>query len=255
MTKAIAAEVARQMKQTAYGQRKKVTLRANLAFLKQDAGKGGMPCDTVRLPITQAIPVMTGIVDVRRRESNKVRVSGFNVRMSMLTKCEVRLMVLVFEPHDSIVEHLQQSPLDFQPPSDDSRVSEKFTSLYRSHSSCGLISEHGPLRVMKDANRLVLDSVDKSVYESRLAAHEGKPLAQFKQTYPSTETLVTVNEYFKLDRKYSYTYEGGAQTNFNRDLEALLVVDFPTLPSEKTTEAMSHVMKGLIIDVYWQDMD
>jgi len=114
--------------------------------------------------------------DVRRRTANKILVTGVNVRASFSVCDETRVMLLPYEPHEEVRKHLNQVPLFLEPKPSQGLVPEGFKTVMASHHALGLVDKNGPLMTKKSGAHNVLDSVDGSPYECRVATHAGKPM-------------------------------------------------------------------------------
>ena len=249
-----------------------------------------------RLPITRAIPCMPiepcG-ADFRRRTSNKIQIIGVSVRLSLLVSEQTRVMMFVYEPHEEVRRALDASaPIITDP---DVRipgaVPEAFRTPRVSFLHAGLVSKHGPLMVRRAGEGEVLDSVDGSLFESRVATHGGKPIGRLLNHGGESGGVVyrkkfggglarTVNwdnsaveevgagaqgwtthliqEYWELRKPYTYVSENSSQQLFERDVEVGLYIDCPSADgrheSVEDKELIGAMMRNLIVDVYYKNM-
>ncbi len=268
MKKVIAGEVAKALNSGAQNERRKITM--SLAFKGDESqivvnGKGAFK-NCIRIPITEAIPTMAGSSqgpDVRRRTANKILVTGVNVRASFSVSEETRIMLVPYEPHDSVRGQLLQhkdAAVETAPNAKLGLVPESFSTHMLSHFDVGLVSKHGPLMTRKSGSEIELDSVDGTPYESRVSTHAGKPIGPvFRKSFGkgglrrtlnwdqggavkgvgagyTQWTTELVHEYWKLNKPYTYMYEGMNDQVFERNAELLLYVDCPTLQSRQIPE-------------------
>lgn len=237
----------------------------------------------IRIPITGAIPAQAGVgqgSDVRRRRSNKIVVTGVNVRASFSASDETRVLLLPYEPHDDVKKYLNGVPLATEPSAADGLVPERFATRLVPYQSMGLLSKHGPLMVKKQGDTIALDTVDGTVYECRISTHSGKPIGPvvrkkfgggaLRRTlnwnhggapngvgmgYTAWTTHV-LNEYWKLNKEYTYMYEGSTDQTFERDAEMFLYIDCPSLESkeiDEDTPLVGAVVRNVIVDIYYHD--
>ena len=279
---AIAKEVSRILSSGAQNEKRKVTLEMlveepNIFINGKDALK-----TCLRLPITDAIPAMAGVghgPDVRRRTSNKIVVTGVNVRASFSASDETRVMLMAYEPHGTVLEHLKtHAPIQTEPSAVAGMVPERFTSKRVGHFDMALVSKHGPLMTKKWGKGLALDTVDGTVFECRTSTHAGKPIgAVFKKKFGgglrrtvnwdqtgqpavgkgyTAWTTHTINEYWKLGKEYTYSHEVLNDQVFERSAELLLYVDCPSEQRDEIDEdtvLIGAVMRSVIVDIYYHD--
>lgn len=258
----IAGEVQKVLNSGAHNERRKVTLALSSnerqIFIN---GKHSL-CNCIRISITDAIPSQQGAAhapDARKRRANKIVVTGVSIRASFSVSDETRVMVLLYEPHESVRKVLNAVPLETVPNAKAGHVPENWRTVKVPYEALGLVSKHEPLMTKKSGEGIALDSVDGTVFESRLSTHAGKPIgtvvhkklggeglrrtqnwnqggvAQVGMGYTSWTTH-TVNEYWKLNREYTYMYEGMNDQVFERSAEMILYVDCPSLDSKEISE-------------------
>lgn len=290
----VATEVAKVLRAGVQNEKRKVTLEMrvpqNQVFIN---GKDALN-NCIRVPVTEAIPAMEGSgqpADVRRRRANKVMVTGVNVRVYLSVSDETRVMAFVHEPHDSVRAHLTAVPLGTVPSAQQGLVPEAFETAMVPYYTTGIVSKHGPLMVKKAGTSVALDSVDDTPFESKLALHGGRPIGQLqsggsvykkkfgggalrrtlnwdqsgnKSVGPGYIAWSThaVNEYWKLNKVYSYMYEGSNDQVFERPAEIMLYVDCPSLQKMQIDGAeveggkalVGAVIMKVVVDVYFHDM-
>jgi hypothetical protein len=239
--------------------------------------------NTIRIPITAALPSMVGAgqgADVRRRGSNKLMLTGVNVRASFSVSDETRVMMLLYEPHESLAKSLAGVPVRMDPDPRLGEVPESFSTAMVPASSLGMVSKHGPLMVKKAGTGMALDSGDGSVWECRMSSHAGKPIgAAFRAKYGSGVLRRTlnwnqsaaegvglgytawsthlVNHYWKLEKPYTYMYEGLNDQTFERNAEMFLYVDCPSEQSGQISEKVPVAgarVRNVIVDIYFHDL-
>jgi len=276
-------KVQKALRSGEHSEKKKVTMELRM----QETGvyiNGKLSYNNcVRVPITNAIPAQAGggqQPDERRRGSNKVKVTGVNVRASFSVSDETRLMIFAYEPHQTVQKHLDSVQCKTVPSAVGGEVPEEFATEMVTFGSLGLVSEHGPLMVKKAGTNIVLDSVDGSAFESRVAKHAGRPIGAvfrkkfgggaLKRTlnwdqsaasgvglgYTSWSTH-TVNEMFVLNKTYNYMYETYNNQQFERNAEMLLFVDCPSLEGLNIDESVvlaGAKFRNVIVDVYYHDV-
>jgi hypothetical protein len=280
----IAGEVQKALSSGAQNERRKVTMELVLPDNQVHINGKRSMFNCIRLPITDAIPAMSGsgqVADVRRRQSNKVMVTGVNVRAAFSVSDETRVVVFPYEPHESMKPYLKKTPLQLEPSALDGHVPEKFATVMQSHYALGMVSKHGPLMTKKAGEDIALDSVDGSVYECRVSTHAGKPMGTVKRmkcgggglrrtlnwdqhgkqevigkgyTAWSTHTL---NEYWKLNKPYTYMHEVVNEQVFERSAEMFMYVDCPSLESKEIAEnqpLVGAVIRSVVVDIYYHDL-
>lgn len=278
----VAGEVAKALNSGAQLERRKVTMALEMQQ-RQVFINGKMALmNCIRIPITEAIPAMAGSScqpDVRRRTSNKVTVTGVNVRASFSVSDETRVMVFPYEPHDSERRHLAGVPVVMRPDAKQGKVPEFFATEMAHYSQVGLVSKHGPLMVKKSGDDSVLDSVDGTPYESRVSTHTGKPIGTvYRKVFGkgglrrtlnwdqggnhkgvgagyTQWTTEMVNEYWPLNKQYTYMYEVMNDQLFERNAEMVLYVDCPSVNSTHIPEdipLVGAVVRNVIVDIYFR---
>jgi len=282
----IARGIQKALSSGAQNERRKLTMEMNL-------GCDG-PCpifintkhasDTcARIPVTAAIPAMSGsgsVSDVRRRGANKILVTGVNIRASFSVSDETRVMFFLYEPHATVREKLDLVRLSINPSPRQGLVPEGFKTVMATHYALGLVDKNGPLMTKKLGAHNVLDSVDGSPYESRVATHAGKPIGSvFRKSFGKGGLNRTVNwnqsgsgtvgagytawrtelvnEYWKLNKQYTYTHEGQNDQVFEREAEMLMYVHCPSMESGDIPEALPVVgamVRNVVVDIYYHDL-
>jgi len=279
----VSAELQRVLSSGAQNERRKITMTLSLPDQGVYINGKKMFNNAIRIPITAALPAMAGAggsPDVRRRGTNKVAVTGVSVRVSLSVSDETRLMLLAYEPHESIASCVTRPSVSLEPSVAAGRVPEKFTTRMVPAVDLGLVSKHGPFMVKKSGDHVALDTVDDSLFDARISTHAGKPIGPvlrkkfggggLRRTvnwdqsaadgvgYGYTHwTTHKVNEHFKLNKTYSYVYEGQNDPVFERSAEMLLVVDCPSLQSLQIPESAELVgarLRDVIVDVYYHDL-
>ena len=297
--KAVAAEMKRIMSSGKLSPTEKVTL--SIDFWEELDPKilvNGKPSlfNFTRLPVTRAIPCMPTEAcgpDFRRRTSNKIQVIGVSVRLSLLVSEQTRVMMFVYEPHDEVRRTLDaNAPIVTDP---DVRipgaVPEAFRTRRVSFFDAGLVSKHGPLMVRRAGEGEVLDSVDGTLFESRVATHGGKPIGRLLKQDGESGGVVyrkkfggglarTVNwdnsaveevgagaqgwtthlisEYWELRKPYTYVSENSSEQLFERDVEVGLYIDCPSVDGRhkdvEDKELIGAMMRNLVVDVYYKNV-
>ena len=278
----VARQVQKVLSSGALKERRKVTLELSLPQTQIFINGKQSLCNSVRIPITTALPPQQGAEygpDVRRRRSNKIVVTGVNVRASFSVSDETRVMLLPYEPHESVRRHLEETTMVTEPNAELGGVPEGFVTQMVPFQHLGLVSEHGPLMIKKSSGGVTLDSVDGTPFESRVSTHAGKPIgavvrkkfgggglrrtvnwnqdgdAEVGMGYTAWTTH-TVNEFWKLNKDYTYMYEGLNRQTFERTAEMLLYVDCPSLESREIGEdaaLVGAVVRNVIVDIYFHD--
>jgi hypothetical protein len=279
----IAQEVRNELRSGVQSEKKKVTMELRLSetgiYLN---GKAALN-NCLRIPITKSIPAQAGAgqaPDERRRDSNKIKVTGVNVRASFSVSDELRMAMFVYEPHQAVRLRLDKVPLETVPSASAGHVPEEFKTMMVPFENLGVVSNHGPLMVKKAGSQIALDSVDGSVFESRVAKHAGRPIgAVFRKKFGggglrrtlnwnqsaadgvglgyTAWTTHMVNEFFEVNKTYSYMYEVSNDQQFERDAEMLMYVDCPSLEGitlPDTVPVAGAKFRNVIIDVYYHDV-
>ena len=267
----------------AQNERRKVTMELVLPdrSIYINGKKSLLNC--LRLPITDAIPAQSGAgqgSDVRRRRSNKIVVTGVSVRASLAVLDETRLMVFPYEPHESVRAHLRKTSLAMEPNPRNGEVPEKFSTVRQTHYALGMVSKHGPLMTKKSGTDIALDTADGTPFECRLSTHAGKPIGMVQRKkygagnlrrtqnwdQPGSKNVVagftswpthTFNEYWKLNKEYTYMHEGLNEQVFDRGAELFMYADCPSLQSkeiQEEDEVEGAVLRSVIVDIYYHDM-
>lgn len=280
----IAGEVAKALNSGAQNERRKVTMCVKLPETQIFVNGKAAFCNCIRIPITDAIPAQAGSghgPDVRRRRANKVVVTGVNVRASFSVSDEMRVMMVVYEPHETVRKHLDAVPCSTVPSAVQGEVPEAIETALVPYHMLGLVSKHGPLMTRKAGSSIELDSVDQSVFESRVSTHGGKPIGSvvrkkfgggdLRRTlnwnqagnpkaigmgYTAWSTHL-MNEFWKLNKEFTYAYENMNDQVFERSAEMFLYVDCPSLESRdiaEETPLVGAVIRNIIVDVYFHDM-
>jgi hypothetical protein len=155
----IAGEVQRALNSGVQNERRKVTMELVLPQEQIFINGKQMYYNCIRIPITDAIPAQAA----RRRRSNKFLVTGVNVRASFSVSDETRVMIVPYEPHESVKKYLDGVPLATEPSAAQGLVPERFATSLVPYQSMGLLSKHGPLMVKKHGDGIALDTVDGTV--------------------------------------------------------------------------------------------
>ncbi|CAO1606371.1 MAG: hypothetical protein LQ349_000615 [Xanthoria aureola] len=175
----IAGEVAKALNSGAQNERRKLTMCLELPQKSIFVNGKEAFNNCIRIPITDAIPAQAGAgqgPDVRRLRANKVVVTGVNVRASFSVADEMRVMMVVYEPHETVRKHLDLVPCSTEPSAAMGCVPEKIETTLKPYGHLGLVSKYGPLMTRKVGTAIELDSVDGSVFESRISTHGSKPI-------------------------------------------------------------------------------
>jgi hypothetical protein len=279
----VALEVQKVFNTGAHRERRKVTMELRLLDSAVYVNGKAAFNNVLRIPITAALPSMAGLgqgPDVRRRGSNKLWMTGFNVRASFSVSDETRVMLLPYEPHESAAKSLALVGVEMDPDPRLGEVPEYFRTAMVPAANLGLVSKHGPLMVKKSGSGIALDSGDGSVYECRMSSHAGKAVgAAYKTKFGSGTLRRTlnwnqsaaegvglgytawsthmVNQYWKVDKVYTYMDEGRNDQVFDRNTEMFLYVD---CPSEQAMQISEDVpipgarVRNVILDIYFHDM-
>lgn len=279
----VASEVAKVLSSGQQNEKRKLTMELTLdqreVFI--NGKKAFNTC--VRIPITEAIPTMGGSgdgADIRRRRANKIVVTGVNVRASFSVSDQTRIMLLPYEPHETVRAVLKQVPMVTVPDARSGSVPEAFHTSKVPYQMVGLVSKHGPLMTKKFGSECTLDSVDGTPFECRVSTHAGKPIgpvvrkkmgggalrrtlnwnqkgnASIGAGYTSWDVF-TMNEFWKMNKVYTYMYEGTTDQVFERNAEMLMYVDCPSLESMDIKEENPLVgafIRNVVVDVYFHDM-
>jgi hypothetical protein len=275
----VAGEVRKVLKTGAHNEKRKLTMELLLPETQVFINGKQMFSTCIRIPITDAIPAQASSPDERRRGSNKIVLTGVNVRVSLSVSDETRVMMFVYEPHESVRKFLNAVPLALEPSATMGFVPESFSTKMVPFEEMGLVSRHGPLMVKKAGAGIVLDSVDKTPYECRISTHAGKPIGSvMRQRFGGglNRTLnwdqggqakgvglgytawkvCTLNEYWSLNKVYTYMYEGMNDQVFDRSAEILLYVDCPSLESKEISidvPLVGAVIRNVVLDLYYCD--
>ena len=280
----IAGEVAKALSNGAQSERRKVTLEVDLEnpAIRINGKERNDNC--IRIPITQALPSMGSSqcgLDVRRRGTNKIMVTAVNVRMSMSTSDETRLLVALYEPHETVRKLLDEVPMSMSPDPRQGFVPEKVHTRLVPFQSMGLVCMHGPLMTKKSGGTYDLDSTDGTPYGSRVSTHPGKPIGrvfkdEFKDGLQRTQNwdlngakaaglgytywpTRMINEYWALKKPYVYMYEGQNDPVSARNMEMFVYLDCPSLQwmeqgMSEEVALVGAVVRKVLIDIYYHDM-
>lgn len=282
----VARQVQKVLSSGALKERRKITLELSLPQTQVFINGKASLCNSIRIPITDALPSQQGAAyspDVRRRKENKIRVTGVNVRASFSVSDETRVMLVPYEPHESVRRQLETVSVVTKPDAKLGGVPEGFVTAMVPYYQLGLESEHGPLMTKKCSSNgdvsVALDSVDGTPFESRVSTHAGKPIGAvvrkkfggggLRRTVNWNQdgdaevgmgftawTTHTVNEYWKLGKDYSYMFEGMNRQIYDRTAEMLFYVDCPSLESREISEEnalVGAVVRNVIVDIYFHD--
>ncbi len=286
----VSNEIQKVLNSGAQNERRKVTMEMKLPckqiFINGDARYNSC----IRVPITSAIPAMactSQAPDVRRRGANKVVVTGVNLRMSLSHADQVRVMAVIYEPHESMRANLKAVGIQTFPDAGLGHVPEQFGTQMAPYPAFGLVSKHGPFMTKKSGGgtekpHLALDSVDGTPFECRTSTHAGKPIAPlYRKSFggkvlqrtvnwdqggqPDSTglgytnwTREVINEYWKLNKEYTYVHEGQNDQVFERCAEMLLYVDCPSLQCDDPgipdeVPLVGAVLGSVVIDIYHHD--
>lgn len=295
LEKTVAAEVKRIMSSGKLSPTDKVTLTIDFwAELDPKILVNGKPSlfNYTRLPVTRAIPCMptdTCGADLRRRSSNKIQVVGVSVRLSLLVSEQTRVMMFVYEPHEEVRRTLDaNAPIVTDP---DVRIPGAVPEVFRtrrvSFFDAGIVSKHGPLMVRRAGEGEVLDSGDGTPFESRVATHGGKPIGRLLNSSGSVYrkkfggglartvnwdnsaveevgagaqgwTTHLINEYWRLEKPYTYARENSGEQLFERDVEVGLYIDCPSADGRhedvEQKELVGAIMRNVVVDVYTKNL-
>ncbi len=279
----VSAELQKVLSSGVQNEKRKVTMQLSMSDKGVYINGKKSFNNVIRIPITAALPAMAGAgtgADVRRRTSNKIAVTGVNVRASFSVSDETRVMLLAYEPHGSIVPHLDKKPVTLEPSVAGGYVPESFTTDMVPAVNLGLVSKHGPFMVKKSESGIALDTLDNSFFDARVSTHAGKPIGSvFRKTFGggglrrtlnwnqsaaegvglgyTAWTTHKINEYLKLGKTYTYVYEGQNDQVFERSAEMLLFVDCPSLQSVDVPEHVELVgarVRDVVVDIYFHDL-
>jgi hypothetical protein len=276
----VAREIESVLRSGAHNEKRKLTMELTLAETQVFINGKQMFNNCIRIPITAAIPAQASIPDDRRRHSNRIMLKGVNIRMSLSVSDDTRVMIFPYEPHESQWKYLSAVPLSLEPSASLGLVPEMWGTKMVPFDVMGLVSKHGPLMTKKAGDGIALDSVDRTPYECRMSTHGGKPIGSVKKArYGSglNRTLNwdqggqakgvglgytawkvhTLNEYWPLNKVYTYMYEGMTDQVFDRNAEMLLYVDCPSLESREIPEdkpLVGAVIRNVVLDLYYHDM-
>ena len=285
----VAGEVQKVLNSGAQNERRKVTMELSLPDNQIYVNGKASLNNFIRIPITDAIPAQQGVgqgPDVRRRRANKIMITGVNVRASFSVSDETRVMVLPYEPHEYVRRHLEKIPLHTSPDAKAGEVPEAFATVKVPYQTTGIVSEHGPLMTKKSGQGIALDTADDTLFESRVSSHAGKPIGPvvrkkfggggLRRTLNWNQsgkvdmagytawTTHMVNEYWKMNRECTYTYEGANNQVFERSVEMFMYVDCPSLESREISskgeveggggvDLIGAVVRKVIVDIYFHD--
>jgi hypothetical protein len=283
----IAAEVQKVLNSGAQNELRKVTLELLMDKRQIFVNGKGSGNNCLRIPVTVAIPAMAGPAcspDVRRRGSNKIMVTGVSVRVSVSASDETRMMVLLYEPHETVRKHLEMVSLQTLPNAEVGFTPEKFQTELVAYYNLGLVSKHGPLMTRRCGIGLALDSVDGTPFESRVATHPGRPMGKaMRKVFGGGGLRRTVNwdqassemgagyttwtthramNHWTINKQYTYSHECESDPVFRGNLELLLYIDCPSLvgnpiggePVDDETQVVGAVVRNVLVDVYFHDM-
>ena len=278
-----AGEVQKVLNSGAHNERRKVTMELELMTNEVFVNSKANVNNFIRIPVTAAIPSQQGAqdsADVRRRRSNKIVVTGVNVRASFSVSDETRVMLVPYEPHESVRRHLDQVDLQIEPDARLGCVPERFSTNMVPYFQTGIVSKHGPLMTKKCGDGIALDTADDTPFECRTSTHAGKPIGSIVRKkfgggglrrtlnwdqhgkveavglgFTAWSTHI-VNEYWKLNRECTYMYEGMNDQVFERNVEMFMYVDCPSLQSKQIPEAVpvvGAVIRKVVVDIYFHD--
>jgi len=279
----VSAELQKVLSSGAQNERKKITMTLSLPDRGVYINGKQMYNNAIRIPITAALPAMAGVgkgPDVRRRGTNRVVVTGVSVRASLSVSDETRLMLLAYEPHESIVACKTRVAVQLEPSAAHGYVPERFSTIMVPAVSLGLVSKHGPFMVKKEGDSIALDTVDGSLFDCRMSTHAGKPIGPvFHKKFGgggltrtvnwdqsaaegvglgfTAWTTHKVNEHWKLNKTYTYVSEGQNDPTFERSAEMLLFLECPSLQSLDIPEERVLVgarLRDVIVDIYYHDL-
>jgi len=175
----VAKEMANVLRSGAQNERRKLTMEMSVDEYSIFVNQKQANDNSIRIPVTAAIPTQAGVAggsDIRRRRANKVMLVGVNVRASFSVAEELRVMILAYEPHETVQLALSSVELVTEPSAAMGKVPDTFKTKLTPFRGLGLVSAHGPLMTKKFGATIQLDSVDGSPYECRVATHAGKPM-------------------------------------------------------------------------------
>lgn len=280
----VAGEVLKALNSGAHSQRRKVTM--SLCMQDKNVYTNGKKSlrNCLRIPVTQAIPAQAGNghgPDDRRRHSNKILLTGVNVRASFSVSEETRVMFVLYEPHEEVLSKLRVLPCDVQPSAVEGKVPETFTTVLQGYYNMGLVSKHGPFMTKKSGAGVALDSVDDTPFESRVSTHDGKPLGSvFRKKFggdlrktlnwngsgqaaggvglgATAWSTANVNEYWKLKKPLTYMHEVMNEQIFERNIEMMMYVDCPSPDGDRYADSVPYVgaiVRNVVVDLYFRDL-
>ncbi len=156
--------------------------------------------------------------------------------------------------------------------------------------NAGLVSKHGPLMVRRAGEGEVLDLVDGSLFKSRLTTYGGKPIGRLlthggesggvifwkkfggglartvnwdnsavEEVGAGAQGWTThlINEYWRLDKPYTYVCENSSEQLFERDVEVGLYIDCPSADGRHEAlekELVGAMMRNLVVDAYYKNL-
>jgi len=252
--------------------------------------------NTICVPLTQMIPAQQACgqgPDDRFRRSNSVTIRGISVRLSLSVSDETRVVAFPYEPHESIWRNISQAPRALTVNTGASTkqvgvagVADTVATIMFPFEKSGLTSEHGPFMTRKGCvdvggkPQYRLDSPDGTPLDCRISTGSSRPLGGVvKKTFAASGLqrtvnfdnsakedvgqgytqwrTVTVSEYWKLDKKYVYGYEGDSQPMWERPLELLLCIDCPSMEKvnaalDENTPVVGAYIRGFSVDIYYK---
>ena len=276
----VACEVRKALNSGAHNEKRKVTMELiideNQVFVN---GKAALR-NCIRIPITDAIPSQQcsgHSPDARTRRANKIVVTGVSVRLALSGSRETRVMMVLYEPHESVRACLNKVPLETVPDAKLGNEPETFRTVMAPFQDLGLVSKHGPLMTKKFGGGVALDSLDDTPYGSRRSTHGSKPIGSvfrrkiggeglritqnwnqggkaemLRPGYTAWPPLHTLEKEWKLNRECTYVYEGMNRQVCERGLEVFVYIDCPSWEPREVPEdspRLGAVIHKLVVDV------
>src|SRR6266480_2152071 len=124
----VAGEVQKALKYGIHNEKRKLTM--DLSLVETQVFINGKQAfnNCIRIPITAAIPAQGSVPDIRRRQSNKILVTGVNVRASLAVSDQTRVMLFPYEPHESVKKYIDAVSLEVVPSAAQGYVPERFAT-------------------------------------------------------------------------------------------------------------------------------
>ncbi|KAL9033195.1 MAG: hypothetical protein Q9180_006077, partial [Flavoplaca navasiana] len=177
---------------------------------------------------------------------------------------------MLWEPHESIREHISGFDPVTSPPMEENGVPEMVWTSYRMWKDFGFESEHSPfLTRPSEKGTWRMDGVDETPFTARRATSGAKPRGQVlhqqlnagpgsgeSQQYDQH----IVNHWWELKKPYTFARPSSSQQSYERELELYMYFDCPDgvgmidhrFMCEHPNGSVAGKIDGILLDIYYR---